>query len=92
MKAKKSPSLCSHNYCRAEFSSKLRERRPPLRTFKELCEELGVSERTMSGALSRADAPKPVLNHSRSNRVHSNKWYDRAEFHRWWAAVTGGAS
>lgn len=38
--------------------------RPPLRSLKELSEELGVPVKTFSGKLKMEGAPKPVLSKS----------------------------
>lgn len=55
----------------------------PLRSFAELCQELGVAPRTMSGKLVRKDAPKPKTVH-RSNGAGKQSWYDPIEFREWW--------
>lgn len=59
--------------------------RKPLRTFKEMCEELGVNEHSMKQYFRRANAPKPRLK-SYGTRV-KNSWYDPQEFRRWWRQV-----
>ena len=58
----------------------------PLRSFAELCADLGVPERTVSGKLRRKDAPKPKLSH-RSNSGGKRSYYDPAEFRAWWETV-----
>lgn len=58
----------------------------PLRTFAELCADLGVPERTVSGKLHRKDAPKPKLTH-RSNGAGKRSYYDPAEFKAWWESI-----
>lgn len=58
----------------------------PLRSFAELCADLGVPERTVSGKLKRNDAPKPKLTH-RSNGGGKRSYYDPAEFAAWWESM-----
>ena len=58
---------------------------PPLRTFKELCEELGVPMRTVMGKLKLEGAPKPVLRHSTSQG--NAAWYEPKSFKKWWESL-----
>ncbi len=58
----------------------------PMRSFAELCAELGVPPRVMSGKLHRKDAPKPRVKH-RSNGGGQQSWYDPIEFREWWKRV-----
>lgn len=64
--------------------------RKPLRSFAELCEELGVPPRKVSAQLGRQDAPKPKTRH-RSNSGGQQSWYDPDEFKRWWKSIQEGA-
>lgn len=57
----------------------------PLRTFAELCQELGELERVVRGKLRSTNAPKPKLVH-RSNGAGQRSYYDPQEFKAWWAA------
>lgn len=58
----------------------------PLRSFAELCAELGVQPRVMSGKLARKDAPKPKTVH-KSNGTGKQSWYDPVEFKSWWHSL-----
>lgn len=58
----------------------------PLRTFAELCADLGVPQRVVSGKLRRKDAPKPKTRH-KSNGGGQQSWYDPIEFKRWWHSL-----
>lgn len=58
----------------------------PLRTFTELCADLGVPERVVSGKLRRKDAPKPKTRH-KSNSGGQQSWYDPVEFKSWWHSL-----
>lgn len=58
----------------------------PLLSFAELCADLSVPERTVSGKLKRKDAPKPKLAH-RSNGGGKRSYYDPAEFKAWWESI-----
>lgn len=57
----------------------------PLRSFAELCDELGEVPRVVSGKLRSHNAPKPKLIH-RSNGAGQRSYYDPEEFKTWWAA------
>lgn len=58
----------------------------PLRSFVELCIELGVSAPEVKGKLRRKDAPKPKTRH-RSTSGGQQSWYDADEFKRWWRSL-----
>ena len=58
----------------------------PLRSFAELCADLGVPERTVSGKLRSKDAPKPMLTH-RSNGGGKRSYYDPDQFKTWWESA-----
>lgn len=60
-------------------------RRKPLRSFKELCKELGVNSKSMAGFLGTFNGPKAKLNHR--NGVVRNMWFDPDEFRAWWKEV-----
>jgi len=63
--------------------------RPPLRSLKELSQELGVSMHTLSGKLNLKDAPKPKLSKRLGTMSKSIAYYEPKEFKAWWATVTG---
>ena len=60
-------------------------RRKPLRSFQELCKELGVNSKSMAGFLSTLNGPKAKLNHR--SGVVKNMWFDPDEFRAWWKEV-----
>lgn len=62
-------------------------RRKPLRTFKELCEELGVSMGQMKAYLRRPDAPTPAI--YRHGQI-KNTWYKPEEFRAWFKKIKKG--
>jgi len=57
----------------------------PLRSFAELCEELGVSQAVMRGCMNKPGAPKPKLQNLSTN-TPSASWYDPDEFRAWWTS------
>jgi transposase len=58
-----------------------------MRSFRELCEELGVSRYQMVGLMSAyPGCPAPALQH-KNPRAESNSWYNPAEFRRWFASI-----
>ena len=59
--------------------------RKPLRSYRELCAELGVDPIVMRGKLKRPDAPKPVL--SKQKLKANNSYYDPDIFRAWWKKV-----
>jgi len=59
--------------------------RKPLRSFKELCKEVGVGSKSMAGYLGTLNGPKAKIN-SRGGVV-KNMWYDPDEFRAWWKEV-----
>jgi hypothetical protein len=66
--------------------------RPPLRTFSELCDELGVKRGVLSHLLGHApNAPKPELvvqgHQSAHGRVSSNTWYEPVAFRAWFHSL-----
>jgi hypothetical protein len=57
--------------------------RKPLRSFKELCAELGVSLPTMRGKLAtHPNAPKPDLKFR-----SKGSYYEPEAFKAWWRSV-----
>lgn len=63
-----------------------RPARPPLRTFTELCEELGEDRRHVQGVLgTHPNAPKPALRCY--GQVLRNTWYEPVAFRKWWQLV-----
>jgi hypothetical protein len=61
--------------------------RKPLRTFKEMAEEFGITELLLRSKLQHSkNAPKPVLVH-KNVRTCSNSWYNHAEMRRWWKSI-----
>lgn len=63
-----------------------RVRRKPLRSFRELAEEFGVSPATLRGLLAHHPGPEPKFTH-RGLRTPSCAWYDPAEMRAWWAKL-----
>jgi hypothetical protein len=63
--------------------------RPPLRTLREMAEELGVSAQRLNFCLkhSTCSPPAPVLKHANRPR---NTWYDPVEMRAWWKRHQGG--
>jgi hypothetical protein len=67
-------------YVRKHFHGK---NMPPLRTFREMAEEFGVTDAQLRSKLERLDdAPKPKMKHQ--NRYTKNTWYDPVEIRAWW--------
>jgi hypothetical protein len=60
--------------------------RKPLRTFKEMAEEFGVSERALVVFLGTRGGPKPEIR-STGNCTVSRTWYDPEEMRRWWKSI-----
>lgn len=62
-------------------------KRPPLRSFKELADDLGVTTNKLRTAIARAKIPPPkpvfVLN---GNNTIGNTWYEPKAFIAWWKA------
>lgn len=59
---------------------------PPLRTFTELAEELGLSAGHFAKLLSDPAAPKPVLR-SRSLSNGRNTYYEPNEVRKWFKTL-----
>lgn len=59
--------------------------RKPLRSFKELCAELGIERKIMMGYMGTLKGPKPVINGQTFK--NKNMWYDPDEFRAWWKGV-----
>ena len=56
---------------------------PPLRTFREIAEEFGVTDAQLRFELGNSDdAPKPKMRHRNSHT--GNTWYDPVEVRAWW--------
>lgn len=64
--------------------------RPPLRSLKELSQELGVSVNTLVGKLNLKGAPKPKLSKRLGNMSYSVAYYEPKEFRAWWASLAEG--
>lgn len=60
--------------------------RPPLRSLKELSEELGVHVGTISGKLKMEGAPKARLSRGLNNSA-KNAYFEPKEFYLWWEKV-----
>lgn len=60
--------------------------RKPLRSFKELAEEFGVSCQTLAAYGRQHQLPAPKLSW-RSTAVSTTKWYDPEEMRAWWKSV-----
>lgn len=57
--------------------------RAPLRTFKELAEEFGVSVRSLCGHMAAdGSAPKKVWAHKSASV--QNAWFDAVAMRKWW--------
>lgn len=63
-----------------------RVQRKPLRTFRELAEEFGVSMPKLASELGKHSGPKPKIVH-RHGGTHTNAWYDPVEMRAWWAKI-----
>ena len=61
----------------------------PLRSFKELCEELGVCMQAMQYQLRRKDAPKPVFIYM-GRFTFQNSYYEPAAFKAWFTSINKG--
>ena len=67
------------------YAGRGRVRRQPLRTFKELCDELGIPRNRMTVLLGRPDAPKPELKHVQG--ASAATWYKPGAFRAWFAKL-----
>lgn len=68
-------------------------KRPPLRTFKEMAEELGVHPNTVVRMIQShpEGAPKPKLTHRNSGFDQCrHTWYEREPFLKWWKSIPRG--
>jgi hypothetical protein len=61
--------------------------RPPLKSLKEIGNELGVSHMVFIPKLGMEGAPKPVLN--RKNGLKFS-YYEPKQFKEWWEKVKDG--
>lgn len=61
--------------------------RKPLRLFKEMAEEFGVSSGLLKITILKNNGPKPVLNHTNASPGNKNTWYDPIEMRKWWASL-----
>jgi hypothetical protein len=59
--------------------------RPPLRTLKEIGDELGVNYMVFVPKLGMEGAPKPVLTRKDGLKF---SYYEPKQFKAWWASVT----
>ena len=73
-----------YNESMREHADRLRDEghRKPLRNFQELCKELQVDPKSMSGYMGTLNGPKPKINGR--NFVTKNTWYDPDEFRARW--------
>lgn len=62
--------------------------RPPVRTLKEMSEELGVGCASLASLLRWRNGPKAALV-SRNPTVH---WYEPKAFREWWKTVSADLS
>jgi hypothetical protein len=61
--------------------------RPPLRTFSEVAEALGVTPNELRMAMSRhPGAPKPAIN-GQQHSAAKNNYYRLDQFRAWWKTV-----
>lgn len=55
----------------------------PLKTFREMLDEFGVSRGVLTYALRDQDSPKPKFIYA-TNGSPRNTWYDPIEMRKWW--------
>lgn len=68
-------------------------KRPPLRTFKEMAEELGVARQAIvrEFRFHPEGAPSPTFTHRNGDTPGSrHTWYNRADFLKWWKSIPRG--
>jgi hypothetical protein len=68
-----------------ELSQRVGRPHKPLRSFRELAEDFGVSMGKLATELAKNPGPKPKLVHRRHGR--SDSWYDPSEMRAWWAKL-----
>jgi hypothetical protein len=63
------------------------EKRPPLKTFPEVAESLGVSVGELHGFILRSanPFPEPRFRHGGGPFRSKTAWYDPREVRAWWA-------
>jgi hypothetical protein len=70
-----------------QFSRRDGIKRPPMRSLKELCLELGVSRHQMAALISHhPGCPDAELQHKHP-RWGMNTYYNPAKFRRWFASI-----
>ena len=69
------------------FSNVGKPQRKPLRTFKEMTDEFGVSPGVLMAALRDEGAPSAEMQHFGKNSGN-NRWYEPVAMRRWWALRT----
>ena len=57
------------------------ENSKPLRSFKEMYEEFGVTRHCLTRLMCHEGAPKPKI------KVPSNTYYDPDEMRKWWKSI-----
>ena len=67
-----------------EPSSKLRIKRPPLSSCRELAAEFGCTTHQLAGLIAMdAKAPRHKVD---ADGTVKNRWYDAKEVRKWWKA------
>jgi hypothetical protein len=61
--------------------------RKPLRTAREMAEELGLTRQTLAAYIGHYDGPAPVFISGTSRNRNKNTWYDPEKIRDWWEAV-----
>jgi transposase-like protein len=59
---------------------------PPLRSFKELADEFGLSHDQLKKFLQYHEGPAPVVIH-KNKRTERNSWYDHTQMRKWWKQI-----
>ena len=63
-------------------SKRVQRRREPLRTTRELADEVGISVRRMYALLKLPDAPAPF-----TRGCVSGSYFRPSEFYKWWNSL-----
>jgi hypothetical protein len=71
---------------RKEYHERKGVPRKPLRSLKELSEELGVTVMNLVWKLKKEGAPKPQLS-KKKDGSNTQSWYEPEEFRAWWSTV-----
>lgn len=78
-----------HMVSKRSYNSPMRDpmrgKRPPLRTFKEVAEDLGIAPQRLSVLIKHHNGPQPKIRSK--GVVASNNYYDPAEVRAWWNSL-----